>query len=427
MVNAKTPIPNSRLFRLSFITGTFKITFDTLNSHSDFRSTKDLSINIRKISYRNEWLTIGIKLDGEKEEKVYLKATLKELLISCSVDTDEGYLSRYAYFAVHKLMYINDYYNFERYYWPDFFTLRNGGSKYLTIINDRSGLDIAFKLNYSFFFKPGQALKMPIIEKRFNRPLLIFMDKKFVVDQQKNGIGFCLADTFQKSSHSNHLPFLIPYNGILTQNKNAVKTFTSFITSDTNGDISQLSPMQIELYKISIRMGQITPILKPGYGSTPEQISIINDENLKRFKEMFTLWQDALPYLVHQPLTHHYIMYGLRNIRRKPCKMDMKPCIFGYEVPRICFLWKDKGEYYGLDYRFKIGKQLFKPSENNTTFFINSELSPMKFYLFESFSDCQLTLFFAERRFKIFILKAHYHSFSEFMEYLRMHFEVRDV
>ncbi|RZK10781.1 MAG: hypothetical protein EOO43_19925 [Flavobacterium sp.] len=394
MFNTKTTIPNSRLFKLSFLEGTLKLTYDELNSHSEFRLTKGLSINIRKISFQNEWLTIGIKLDDEKEEKVYLKATLKELLISCSVDTDESYLSRYAYFALHKLMYINDYCNFKRYYWPDFFTSRNGGSKYLTIINDRNGLDITFKPNYSFFVKPGQELIMPTIEPKFNRPLMIFMDKKVVINQQHNGIGFCLADTYLKSCHSNHLPFLIPYSGVLTQKKNAVKTFTSFVTSETNEDISQFSPMQIELYKICVRMGLITAILKPEYECTEEKLAIIKAETLKRFKEMLTLWQDAFPYLIHQPLTHHYFTYGLRNIRKKPRKMDMKPCTFGYEVPKICFLWKDKGEYYELDYRI---------------------------------SDCKLTLFFAEREFKIMILKAHYNYFGEYVEYLRTHFEVKDM
>ena len=427
MANAKIPRLNSQLFRLPFLTGTFKLPYETLNSHSAFRVTKGLSISIRKISFQNEWLTIGIKLDEEKEEKVYLKSTLKELLIGCSVDTDESYLSRYAYFALHKLMYINDYCNFERYYWPDFFTSSKGGSRYLIIINDRNGLDITFKPNYSFFLKPGQELKMPSIASKFNRPLMIFMDKKFVIDQQKNGIGFCLADTYLKSWHSNHLPFLIPYNGILTQKQNAIKTFTSFVTSETNGDITEFSPMQIELYKICIRMRLITSIHKPDYGCTQDQITVIEEDNFKRFEELFTLWQDALPYLVHQPLTHHYFTYGLRNIRNKPRKMDMKPCSFGYEVPKICFLWKDKGEYYELDYRFKVGEKLLKPAESNTVFFINDELNPMKFYLFESISDCQLTLFFAERQFKMQILKAHYSYFQDYLEKLRTHFEVKDM
>lgn len=427
MFNIKTPMRNSRLFKLPFLDGTLKLRYEILNTYSEFRFTKGLSITIRKISFQNEWLTVGIKLDNEREEKVYLKATLKELLISCSVDTDESYLSRYAYFALHKLMYINDYCSFDRYYWPDFFTSKNGGSKYLTIINDRNGLDITFKPNYSYFLKPSDQLILPTIESKFNRPKMIFMDKKTAIEQQCNGIGYCLADTFLKSWHSNHLPFLIPYDGILTQTQNTVKTFTSFITDETNEAVLQFSPMQMELYKICIRMGLITAVLKPDYYSTQEQKSTIDEENLKRNKEMFTLWQDAFPYLVHQPLTHHYFTYGLRNIRKKPRKMDMKKCTFGYEVPKIFFLWKDKGEYYELDYRFKIGKKLFTPSENNTSYFINDELEPMKFYLFESFSDCQLTLFFAKRQFKLQILKAHYSYFQDYLEKLRTHFEVKDI
>ncbi|MFC4213354.1 hypothetical protein ACFOWA_19335 [Pedobacter lithocola] len=427
MNNTRNPIPNSRLFKLPFIEGTLKLTFETLNSYSLFRFTKGLTRIVRKISYQNEWLTIGIKINDEKEEKVYLKVTKKELLVSCSVDTDENYLSQYAYLVLDKLMHINDYCDFERYYWPDFFTSKNGGSKYLSIINDRNGLDITFKPAYAFFFKPGQELRIPMIEKKINRPQMIFMDKAFVVKQQLNGIGFCFADTFQKSWHSNHNPFLIPYSGILTQNNNAIKTFTSFVTSESNEAFQNFSPMQIELYKVCRKMELLAPILKPNYNCTKEQIASIDKLNYQRSKDLFTLWQDAFPYLIHQPFTHHYFTYGLRNIRQKPRKMDMKSCTFSYEIPKIIFLWKDKGEYYELDFRFKIDKQLFKPSEKNTAFFINEENNPTKFYLFESFSHCQLTLFFVERRFRILILKAHYGDFKDYLESLRAIYEVRDL
>jgi len=298
MTNAKNLIPSSRLFKLPFEADTLKLTFDTLNNHSAFRFTKGLTRMIRNVSFQNELLTIGIKIDNEKEERVYLKVTNRELLISCSVDTDENYLSRYAYFALHKLMNINDYCNFERYYWPDFFTSKNGKSKYLSIINDRNGLDITFKPDYVFFFKPGQELKMPTTEIKFNRPLMVFMDKPFVIKQQNNGIGLCFADTFQKSWHSNHNPFLIPYSGILTQNQNAIKTFTSFVTSESNEAFLQFSPMQIELYKICVKMELLAPILKPNYNCTKEQIASVDDMNVQRSREL-----DIMVMLT--PVMHH--------------------------------------------------------------------------------------------------------------------------
>ncbi|TDQ11011.1 hypothetical protein ATK78_0125 [Pedobacter metabolipauper] len=68
--------------------------------------------------------------------------------------------------------------------------------------------------------------------------------------------------------------------------------------------------------------------------------------------------------------------------------MDMKPCVFSYDVPKICFSWKDRGEYFELAYRFKVGNKIMKPSLDNTIFFINDEADPMTFYLFASFSDC---------------------------------------
>ncbi|WP_457287666.1 hypothetical protein [Pedobacter sp. UYP24] len=348
----------------------------------------------------------------------------EKLLVCCSVDTDETNLSRYSYYALYRFMSIYDYCNFDKYYWPDFFNEKNGTSKYVTVLNDRQGMDISLKPKYIYFFKPNEKLELIKIETVFRRPKLLFMDKNFVDIQNSNGIGFCLADTLLGSFHSNHYPFLIPYCGTLTLTKKAIKTFTAFVTTDDILGLSDFSPIQIDLYNICVKMGLIAAVLKPKYDCAEEQIAVIEERNLERCRLLFTLWQDAIPYLVLQPLTHHYFTYGMRNIRNKPRKMDMNPCSFSYEIPKICFLWKDRKEYFELTYRFKVGKKIMTPSENNTSFFINDETDPIRFYLFQSFSEYQITSFFAERKFKIFILKAHFKFFETYWNWLRSNFDV---
>lgn len=93
-------------YALPFNKGTVTLTLDTLNKHSEFRFPKHPYLPIRKktISFQNEILILGIRLGEEKEEKVYIQVLQTELRISCTVDTDQTYLSRYAYFALYNFM-----------------------------------------------------------------------------------------------------------------------------------------------------------------------------------------------------------------------------------------------------------------------------------------------------------------------------------
>lgn len=104
-------------FRLPFQHGNFKLSIDTLNKFSDFRRPKHpyLLIQTRKISFVNELLTVGVIIGEEAEEMVYIKVKPLELLVSCSIDTDENYLGRYAYFALCHLMGPSGEYDFDGY------------------------------------------------------------------------------------------------------------------------------------------------------------------------------------------------------------------------------------------------------------------------------------------------------------------------
>jgi len=420
-------IPTSRLYALPFEKDSLKLTLETINSNSNFDFTKfpSSAYEIRKISFQNEFLTIGILFHFEKEERIYLKITQSHLLVSCSVDTDSSYLSRYAYFALIRLMSIYQYQNFDNYYWPDFFDKETGVSKYLEIINDRKGFDIFLKDEYSYFLKPNDYIYYPSNEASIRRPKMLFTNRKALDNLHKNGLGFCIADTYLFSWHSNHFPFLISYRGTLTADKKKIKAFLGFII--TNGEGSDYTPVQIDLCKMSRRMGQIAQIVGHEIDGPQYRVNLFDDRNLKRFKELFHIWQDAIIYLPFMPHTHHLVTFGFKNIKMKPKKTSMIPCRFSEKTPKICFLWIDHGDYYELSYRFKVGEEIYEPMEKYTAFFIRSEGDSKTFYLFDNIADCLLTIFFGERRFKIFILKAHYEKhFAQFVDALKKKYDFVD-
>ena len=146
-------------YTLTLEKGTVKLTLKTLNQHSDFRFTeRPYLLNRRStISFRHEILILGIRLG---EDKAYIRVLETELKISCTVDTDHTYLTRYAYFALYQFVSSGSF-DFDKYYWPDFLSPQIGKSKYHDITIYSLGTDIERKSRYAFFYKPAQQLIYP--------------------------------------------------------------------------------------------------------------------------------------------------------------------------------------------------------------------------------------------------------------------------
>lgn len=422
----KSPPAGLQFFKLPFEKGTVRLTRATLNKHSDFRRRERpyQCVSICKISYHNEILIIGIEVEKEEEEKVYLQATATGLLVSCSTDTHETYLSRHAYLALNQLIYIDDHYDFDRYYWPGFFDAKTGKSKYLNIINDRRGLDVFLKPKYSSFYKPEQKLIYPLNDEKSKPRMNLKQAKESIISENGETIGYCLADTLLRSWHSNHLPFLIPYSGLLTNKKDVVKTYVNFIKDQKDLPILDYTPVQHQLNQLCFKMIELALIKSPEYQSTEKERENIKRDNIRRRDKIFLLWQQAIPLLECQLFISHYHTLGMKNVVGKPRKKDMPVCSFSTEVPKICFLWLDRGDYYELSLRFKVGKKIFVPEQRNVTFFISQKNDPKRFYLLETLTDYTVLTYFEERKFNISVLKSHYRQyFKGFKEQLTRVYE----
>lgn len=418
---------NKLFFRLPLESGSVKLTLKTLNRHSDFRRPEKpyLRIDIRKIYFRNEVLTIGVKLNGEFEERVFIRVKEKELLISCTVDTDETYLSRYAYFGLIEMMWVKDFYNFEEFYWPDFFDRKTGKSKYLDIVNDRSGMDILLKPKYVNFYKPGHKLVSPNDSEIIPRAHLI---REEVNVDLENGyaIGYCLADTNLHSLHSNHFPLLVPYCGIPTKNRDAIKSFQKFILRPETELPISFTPLQVRLNEICFKMLEIASITSSRFRSSPEEMEQIKKDNDDAGINVFHLWQGAITLVNSQLYTHYHFTYGIANLSRKPRKKHIEVCKFSMEIPKLCFFRFDKGDYYEIHLRFRIRNRTFVPYESSTSFFLSPKINPMTFYLLGNLSDYKIASFFAKHSFKLAVLKVHYkNEFKDFMDQLAEFYEVK--
>ncbi len=425
MIDSNFQIAEENFFRLPLKDATRALTIDTLNRHSDFRRPKKpyLRIKQRKISFHNELLTIGVTLDDEDEERIYIKVTTSELLVSCSVDTTNGYLSRYAYFALYDMMSIYDEVDFEDYYWPGFFD-EKGQSKYLRINFYKGSLTIQPKLRYKGIYKPGQLLPLISANVKKNRKLTdVVLPERPQTDMQ-DIIGFCLADTSLEKWHSNHFPFLVPYTGILNKGMNSVKGFKKYILDGGDLPDIEIDRVQRELIAICFEMKKIALVKYREFGDDELEGGEKRKANKHNFGRLLELWHEALPLLSGSRYTHYRFTYGMRNVKGKPFKQDMKPCVFGNEVPEICFLWKDKRDYFKLEVRFLLKGNMYEVSSFfYTAFFICASGHPKKYYFLQTVTECDLMALFNKRNFQLLMLKPQYELYcQDFISNLRKMF-----
>jgi hypothetical protein len=409
-------------YTIPFIKDTFNICTETLDYHADHRFPKSERpfIEIWKVSFLDQTLTMGIKIDDEPERRVFLKITEKELLVGCSSNTTKNHISRYAYYVLRRMASIDSHISFAKYYWPDFID-HNGESKYLDILNFRGDLEIYFKKEYIYFFKPGQHLEYPVYERKFNRPCAYIVNKEIIKSQISTGVGFCLF--YCHDTYSTHLPVLIPYLGTVAKTKNSIKSFNQFITDDIDTSEYNFSEVQKSIFETCLDMMHIAAIRQVPYQCDKEPRIVIENANRRRYSKVLGLWHLVLASLTLQPYIHKAI--GAWNAKRKVHKGYLTQIRFALETPEICFLWKDKGDYFELSYRLKINDEVLEPAEFLPPYFVSTTKEPSKFYLFQSATDCKINSFFKDRELKIYVLKVHFEkSFKPFFDELGQFYEI---
>ena len=408
-------------YRLPFEKGTFELTEQTLNLHSEFRKPHYFySIKVWNIQFRNEILMLGVKLENEPEKLVYLKVTQHELLVSCNVDTDSGYLSRYAYFGLLSLLDFRSSKCFKKYYWPDFFDPQTGKSKFLKIYNDRQGLDIELKPQYPHFYKPGDKLIEWFIskdhhERKPSEPILT--DE---LPSNDLALGYFLADVQLSSIHSNHYPFLIPFLGVPTKNKQRIKSNISILLSENDIHSINITPVQQQLNAICFCMRKLAPVESRNWWRQFSQ----NAEEKEKGSQLLELWHEAKQLIASQKYIYYYYTHGLNYLRGKPKRDWIRNYSIRDERPQLVIKRLDKGEYFQFELRFRINRKLHIPEKSNFTFFINGTTDPKNLYLMDQFTDYQLVSFFGLFGHKLAVLKCHYRDeVKDFAETLAAEYE----
>lgn len=418
--------PLSQFYKLPFEKGSRVLSLAVLEQiangwHSTFSVGKkpDLPV-IQSLSFDQGLVTVQVKLDGEEAVRVYIGVEYDHLLVSCSVDTDETYLGRYAYLTLRAMMR-SGYCDFQEYYWPACFALGNKRSRYVDVAKKPGGFAIILKKKFSGLFRPGD--DFPDVTERTVVPRERLLDKHVMARLAPVSIGYCFANTDLLNFHSNHYPFLIPYVFAATAYLKTVKSFKRFVFNANDVDGISLSPQQQELNGICFAMKELAAIWFNANGNLPET-KAINDANQLA---LFKLWNKALPLLMLQRFTHYFYTYGMRNVTGKPVMRDMKLVEFSMEVPVLSFVLKDEGDYYELQLKLKVkGKLLDLNTDQLGLFLVCDRVKPYLWYLLEAEMDYKLVWFFSRVNFRVQVLKGYYKEFFErYVEGVERWYEVK--
>ncbi len=257
------------------------------------------------------------------------------------------------------------------------------------------------------------------------RPQIIKAENE-INPSNDHAIGYCLADTKLVSIHCPHFPFLVPYSGIWNKNKDGIKKFHRFITDSDHESLYKYSVQQKKLNDLSFKMMDLALIYGLKESNSNRENEAIKRNNIKRMNDILGLWQKTMPLLEGQHFTHTFFTWGMSNVCGRPREKEMHPCSFSNGVPEICFLLHDKGDYYELEFRFKVGNRIYIPNTLNPVFFISANTDPSKFYLLSTITDYHINHFFDKFKFRISVLKNHYEGyFKDFVTHLASIYEIQ--
>ncbi len=394
---------------------------ETLDSLSEFKRPKryHFPVVIKNISFINEILTASIKIENEDTEKVYLRVTETQLLISCSMDTDETYLSRYAYFFLDNFVSFYQEKSFEDYYYPDLFDPISGISKYLTIINNSKRVSVELKHAFRNLFKPGNELPEVPINNKIRQNIAI---ESLPVDksEKKNPIvGYCMLNPtnwHQRDQVEKELVLLIPFVATLNNDQRSFRSMLTYIRSTTVTEDILLTDNQMDMNDICEKMWKNSLFFQKK--THRERDSRRSFEERKELQ--FNLWNKILPLIIGQQFICYQWTYGLRYLTNKPVKKEIHPCSISAEIPQLKFTLTDKGEYYFLDLKFMVYGKVLKFDRFSPFYFAVSEDGQKRFYLLGSLADAEIVGYFSKMNFRIVVLKKHYGGyFKSFVDKIK--------
>lgn len=211
-------------------------------------------------------------------------------------------------------------------------------------------------------------------------------------------------------------PFIVPCLGVLKKSRDGVKSFEQF-RSGTDKDYERyLTENEKSLNILCREMWQ---------SAENSSQKLLNDDegNHLELKKLFSLWEEALPYLCQQDYVYSQLLFHICDLKGRPIKRLAHWMTIGKERPVLSFKLADKGAYYQLDLKLSLGNKVISLVNRNMMLFVYYDGID---YLVASLRDVAVLEWMEKVNNSLVIFKEHFEQFEQlYLNFLKQNYPVK--
>lgn len=218
-------------------------------------------------------------------------------------------------------------------------------------------------------------------------------------------------------SHWQKTPlFLLPCLGIKNKAGTNLNFFERFLSGTEKSYLSFLTEGQKTLNGLCYKMWKQAE-------NTNGNLLENEDCDRKKLKELFSLWEEAVPLLYRQEYVYHHPFYWARYLKGKPSKSHMRRIVIKKERPKLVFHLAEKEDFYQLYLKADIGGKTVSQFNSDCQFFIEYKDC---YYLIASLRDAGILEWMRSMEHRITIFKEHFEEFEDvYLQLLQDHYPIK--
>ncbi|WP_345954035.1 hypothetical protein [Mucilaginibacter sp. PAMB04168] len=390
-------------YRLPLDSGRLQMTMQLLQEHctlSDQELVLSKQLKVKYYSYEQGIVTVLVKMPDRSKYRVQLKVSLDNLKLACRCGETHYRLCVHAYTVLYRTVWLHGHLDLGMYYWPQLDEDEKLQAKFLEVTTRNDRIYVEPRLRFGNLYRPGLGFKdadrIMLDEPVDGKPKLY--------SGGETVIGYCLAYSYRGYSTS-HQPVLIPFMGLTGKSGEEITRFNRFVKADSDTREIELTEAQQTLGHISREQNALVSDLR---------ILTIDQQRAKLpkiRKELFSLWQEAVPLLVKEQFVYSYNTHQNDQLGHLPQKTGMKWCGFSPVAPVLSFVLKTYPDHYALTQRVTANGRTLS-LQHNPDFFMYDEEQKL-YYLLASLQDDEVLAWMSEAGNKLTIFSEHFDDFKD--------------
>jgi hypothetical protein len=379
---------------------------------------------LKFISFENGVLTLR-STSNDESYTLQLHVRQQKLLVACNCGHDKKTICKHAYWALNDIHWKFGETYFTKFAEHGMMELAFKYPMHFDKQESNAGINVFPRVELKSIYQLAPATPMPDIEailklpepivKASSLPSLVCSPAVKISEEKVMAYLIILSHRYE------NLPSVIPIIGQLTVKRTAIKAFDSFTSGLEKANATSLSDEQKSLHESCLRLFKLTEKIAGELLAD----NLFSKQMAVR-AAIFNDWVEVYSSLLTQPFVFTYVLYGKRELRKKPRRDYWLEVTLSPIIPVLSFVLTDKGDYYRFTLQAHIDGVLLENLMTDVPLFI-SEGSQLIFRL-RSLRDACLVEWFNRSGDRITVFKEHFEAFQKevlapLQEYYTVFFE----